>query len=176
VVDLGWFGFIGRPLLWLLQKFPRRRRQLGIAIILLTFLVKALTLYWTTRSMRSMKAMAALAPQMKATAGQVRGRQAAPAGRDDGALQATRASTRLRAVCRSCSRCRSGWRCNRMLSSAGELYQQPFIPGLDQRPHGDRPYYVPARGPGGDDVRAGAAPAGGGRFDAAEVHAVRQCR
>jgi len=38
----------------------------GLAIILLTFLVKGLTLFWTTKSMRSMKAMAALGPQMKA--------------------------------------------------------------------------------------------------------------
>jgi len=84
VVDLGWFAFIGRPLLWLLQKFREFAGNWGVSIILLTVVVKLLTLYWTTRSMRSMKAMAALAPQMKALQTQVRRRQAAPAGRDDG--------------------------------------------------------------------------------------------
>ena len=34
--------------------------------MLLTIFVKLITLYWTTKSMRSMKAMAALAPQLKA--------------------------------------------------------------------------------------------------------------
>src|SRR3979409_58949 len=38
----------------------------GIAIVLLTIVVKLLTLYWTTQSMRSMKETAALAPQLKA--------------------------------------------------------------------------------------------------------------
>jgi len=65
-IDLGWFAFIGRPLLWLLQKFHGVVGNWGLAIILLTFLVKGLTLFWTTKSMRSMKAMAALGPQMKA--------------------------------------------------------------------------------------------------------------
>src|SRR5262249_44682425 len=63
-VDLGWFAFIGRPLLWLLQKFHEFSGNWGVSIVLLTFLVKLLTLYWTTKSMRSMKAMAALAPQL----------------------------------------------------------------------------------------------------------------
>src|SRR5207302_7093575 len=65
-IDLGWFSFIGRPLLWLLLKFYGLVGNWGVSIILLTFLVKLATLYFTTKSMRSMKAMAALAPQMKA--------------------------------------------------------------------------------------------------------------
>ena len=51
-------AFIGKPLLWLLLKFHGVVGNWGVAIILLTILVKLATLYWTTKSMRSMKAMA----------------------------------------------------------------------------------------------------------------------
>ena len=44
---------------------PRVVGNWGVAIILLTVCVKLATLYWTTKSMRSMKAMAVLGPQIK---------------------------------------------------------------------------------------------------------------
>jgi YidC/Oxa1 family membrane protein insertase len=65
-VDFGWFSFISKPLLWLLRHIYALVGNWGIAIILLTVLVKAATLYWTNKSMRSMKAMAALKPEMEA--------------------------------------------------------------------------------------------------------------
>jgi YidC/Oxa1 family membrane protein insertase len=63
-VDLGWFSFIARPMLWLLKFFHGIVGNWGVAIILLTITVKLLTLYWTTKSMRSMKAMSKLKPKM----------------------------------------------------------------------------------------------------------------
>ncbi len=65
VVDFGWFGFIGKPLHWLMVTFHGLTGNWGLAIILLTIVVKLATLYWTTKSVRSMKAMAAVAPKMK---------------------------------------------------------------------------------------------------------------
>jgi YidC/Oxa1 family membrane protein insertase len=128
VVDLGWFAFIGRPLLWMLQKFHEVVGNWGISIILLTFLVKALTLYWTTKSMRSMKAMAALAPQMKALQ--------AKYGDDKQRQQAeTMALYKQHGVnpvagCLPILLQMPIWLAlYRMLSNAGELFQQPFIPG-----------------------------------------------
>jgi YidC/Oxa1 family membrane protein insertase len=128
IIDLGWFAFIGRPLLWLLQKFYEVVGNWGISIILLTFLVKALTLYWTTKSMRSMKAMAALAPQMKAL-------QAKYA--DDKQRQQTETMALYKqhgvnplAGCLPIFLQMPIWLAlYRMLSNAGELYQQAFIPG-----------------------------------------------
>jgi YidC/Oxa1 family membrane protein insertase len=141
VVDLGWFGFIGRPLLWLLQKFHDGVGNWGISIILLTFLVKALTLYWTTRSMRSMKAMAALAPQMKALQ--------AKYGDDKQRQQAeTMALYKQHGVnpvagCLPILLQMPIWLAlYRMLSSAGELYQQPFIPGWISDLTATDPYYI----------------------------------
>jgi YidC/Oxa1 family membrane protein insertase len=63
-VDLGFLGFLAGPLLWLLQAFHGLVGSWGIAIILLTIVVKLATLYWTHKSMKSMKAMAKLKPQL----------------------------------------------------------------------------------------------------------------
>jgi YidC/Oxa1 family membrane protein insertase len=63
-VDLGWFSFIARPMLWLLRVFHGWVGNWGIAIIMLTFVVKLITLYWTQKSMRSMKAMSRLKPKI----------------------------------------------------------------------------------------------------------------
>jgi YidC/Oxa1 family membrane protein insertase len=51
-------------MLWLLKVFYRMFGNWGIAIILLTVVVKLLTLYWTQKSMRSMKQMQRLKPKI----------------------------------------------------------------------------------------------------------------
>jgi YidC/Oxa1 family membrane protein insertase len=141
VIDLGWFAFIGRPLLWLLQKFYELAGNWGISIILLTFLVKALTLYWTTKSMRSMKAMAALAPQLKALQ--------AKYGDDKQRLQAETMALYKQHNVNPIAGClpillqMPIWiALYRMLSSAGELYQQPMIPGWVDDLTATDPYYI----------------------------------
>ncbi len=63
-IDLGYLSFLVRPMLWLLKFFHGFVGNWGIAIILLTITVKLLTLYWTTKSMRSMKSMSKLKPKM----------------------------------------------------------------------------------------------------------------
>jgi YidC/Oxa1 family membrane protein insertase len=140
-IDLGWFAFIGRPLMWLLFKFQSVLINWGLAIMLLTVLVKGLTLFWTTKSMRSMKAMAALAPQMK---------QLQEKYKDD--KQRIQAETMALykqhnvnpiAGCLPILLQMPIWiALYRMLSSAGELYQQPFIPGwIDDLTNTD-PFYI----------------------------------
>lgn len=63
-VDFGILSFLGKPMLWLLRFFQRFVGNWGIAIILITLLIKLLTLYWSTNSMRSMKDMQKLKPMM----------------------------------------------------------------------------------------------------------------
>jgi len=63
--DLGMFAFIAKPLLWLLKKLHGIAGNWGVAIILLTLIVMAVTLPWQTKSMRSMRAMAKLKPQIE---------------------------------------------------------------------------------------------------------------
>jgi len=141
VVDLGWFGFIGRPLLWLLQKLHDLVGNWGLAIILLTFLVKGLTLFWTTRSMRSMKAMAALAPQMKA----LQAKYADDKQRQQAETMALYKQHGVNPVagCLPILLQMPIWLAlYRMLSNAGELYLQPFIPGWITDLTATDPFYV----------------------------------
>jgi YidC/Oxa1 family membrane protein insertase len=140
-VDLGWFKIIGRPLLSILGFLHGLVGNWGVAIILLTFLVKLATLYWTTKSMRSMKAMAALAPRMQELK--------AKYGDDQSRMQAeTMALYKQNGVnplagCLPIFLQMPIWiALYRMLSSATELYLQPFIPGWIGDLTSRDPYYV----------------------------------
>jgi YidC/Oxa1 family membrane protein insertase len=63
-VDFGWFSFLAIPLLRLLKAFHAVTRNYGIDVILLTILVKVLFIPLTNRSMKSMRDMQRLQPQM----------------------------------------------------------------------------------------------------------------
>ena len=63
-LEFGWFAVICRPMLWLMGWFHGVVGNWGLSIILLTLVVKLITLYWTNKSMRSMKNMQRLKPQM----------------------------------------------------------------------------------------------------------------
>ncbi len=65
-VDFGILGFLGKPMVWLMRIFYRGVGNWGLAIIIVTILIKLLTLPWTTKSMRSMKQMQRLKPEMDA--------------------------------------------------------------------------------------------------------------
>jgi YidC/Oxa1 family membrane protein insertase len=104
-------------------------------------LVKGLTLYWTTKSMRSMKAMAALAPQLKGLQEKYKD--------DKQRIQAETMALYKQNNVNPIAGClpillqMPIWiALYRMLSSTGELYQQPFIPGwIDDLTMTD-PYHV----------------------------------
>jgi YidC/Oxa1 family membrane protein insertase len=144
VIDFGWFAFLGRPFLWLMQKFRSVVGNWGISIILLTIVIKLATLYWTTKSMRSMKAVAALAPQIKtlqAKYGDDKQRQQA----ETMALYKEHGVNPV-AGCLPMMLQMPIWIALwRMLANAGELYQQPFIPGwIDDLTATDPVYVLPA--------------------------------
>ncbi len=63
-VDLGMFSLIGKGLLWLLEKFYGFVGNWGVAIILLTVLIKAVFWPLTAKSYASMEQMRRLKPQM----------------------------------------------------------------------------------------------------------------
>jgi len=64
VVDYGWFWFIAIPLLVLLELLHRVTGNYGLDIIVLTTLVKVVTIPLTQTSFKSMKAMQQLQPEM----------------------------------------------------------------------------------------------------------------
>ena len=142
-VDMGWFAIIARPLLWLLLKFHALVGNWGIAIILLTVLVKLATLYWTTKSMRSMKAMASLKPKIE----ELQKKYADDRQRlqtEMMALYKVHGVNPLAGCLPMLLQMPIWLALYRMLSAAGELYQAPFIPGwISDLTATDRYYVLP---------------------------------
>ena len=65
-VDLGTFSIIAKGLLWLLEFFHKYVHNWGVAIIMLTFVIKALFWPLTAKSYASMEKMKKLQPMMTA--------------------------------------------------------------------------------------------------------------
>jgi len=63
-VDFGWFDVLGKPMLWLLNFFHQFSGNYGIAIILLTVLIKLAFWPITQKGMKSMKNMQKLQPKI----------------------------------------------------------------------------------------------------------------
>jgi YidC/Oxa1 family membrane protein insertase len=66
MVDYGWFGILAKPMFWLLTKFYVFTRNYGIAIILLTIVVRALLFYPSLKSATAMEEMKKIQPQLLA--------------------------------------------------------------------------------------------------------------
>jgi YidC/Oxa1 family membrane protein insertase len=65
-VDFGWYGILARPLLWLLKRTYGLVHNWGLAILVVTFLIRLLLFPLTAKSYSSMKKMQKLAPKMNA--------------------------------------------------------------------------------------------------------------
>jgi len=64
VVDYGFFGWLGEPLLWIMNSFYKLTGNYGWAIVLMTLLVRMFVLPLYLMQLRSMKAMQRLQPQI----------------------------------------------------------------------------------------------------------------
>jgi YidC/Oxa1 family membrane protein insertase len=65
-VDFGWYGILARPLLWLLKRAQLYVGNWGVAILVVTFLIRLALFPLTAKSYVSMKKMQKLAPKMNA--------------------------------------------------------------------------------------------------------------
>jgi YidC/Oxa1 family membrane protein insertase len=65
-IDFGFFGVLSQPMLWLLVQIYNLVSNFGIAIILLTLIIKALTYPLTQKSFVSMQELKKIAPEVKA--------------------------------------------------------------------------------------------------------------
>ncbi|MBA2918258.1 membrane protein insertase YidC [Sphingomonas sp. MAH-20] len=65
-IDWGWFSFFERPIFWLLDNLFKAVGNFGVAIILLTLIVRGLMFPIAQRQFASMAAMRALQPKVKA--------------------------------------------------------------------------------------------------------------
>ncbi len=66
MVDYGWFSILAKPMFWLLRNFYIITKNYGIAIILLTIVVRALLFYPSLKSATAMEEMKKIQPQMTA--------------------------------------------------------------------------------------------------------------
>ncbi|HMA18283.1 MAG TPA: membrane protein insertase YidC [Thermoanaerobaculia bacterium] len=65
-VNFGWYGIVARPLLWLLKKAYSWTGNYGVAILVVTLLIRILLFPLMHKSYASMKKMQKLAPKMNA--------------------------------------------------------------------------------------------------------------
>jgi YidC/Oxa1 family membrane protein insertase len=66
MVDYGWFGILAKPMFWLMRQFYAITRNYGIAIILLTIVVRILLFYPSLKSATAMEEMKKIQPQLVA--------------------------------------------------------------------------------------------------------------
>jgi YidC/Oxa1 family membrane protein insertase len=66
MVDYGWFGILAKPMFWLMKQFYSITGNYGIAIILLTIVVRILLFYPSLKSAMSMEEMKKIQPQILA--------------------------------------------------------------------------------------------------------------
>ncbi|HEX4441004.1 MAG TPA: membrane protein insertase YidC [Thermoanaerobaculia bacterium] len=65
-VDFGWYGILAGPLLWMLKKSYAFVGNWGVAILLVTFVIRLALFPLTAKSYTSMKKMQKLSPKMNA--------------------------------------------------------------------------------------------------------------
>jgi len=66
LIDYGWFALLVKPLLWTLKAIQSVVKNWGVAIVLITVLIKILLYPLTHKQLVSMKKMGALQPKMEA--------------------------------------------------------------------------------------------------------------
>jgi YidC/Oxa1 family membrane protein insertase len=80
-VDFGWYGILARPLLWLVKRAYTWFGNYGVAILVVTLLIRALLFPLTYKSYASMKKMQKLAPKMNAIRDKYKKARTDPASR-----------------------------------------------------------------------------------------------
>lgn len=142
-VDWGWFGgltrFLGSKMLWLLRVFYGLTGIWGVSIVLLTIVVKLLTLPLTFKQMSSMKRMKEIQPELDA----LKKKYADDRVRQAQEMQALfqRSGVKPLAGCLPMLVQLPIWiALYAMLNTAVELYREPFLwlPDLTQQD----PYYI----------------------------------
>ncbi|TNE46910.1 MAG: membrane protein insertase YidC [Deltaproteobacteria bacterium] len=145
-INFGFFAFLSRPMLWLMQFFYNSMgswANWGLAIILLTLLVKLITWPLTHRSMASMKKMQKLKPEMD--------RLKEKYGDDKESFQREMMNVYVKEGINPISGCLPmlvqmpvWFALYNTLFYAVELYQAPFIPGwIDDLSSKDPLYILP---------------------------------
>lgn len=136
-IDFGVFGILSRPMLWAMVQFHKYTGNFGIAIILLTLVVKLLTFPLTQKSYRSMQEMKKIAPEIKELQKKY-GNDRATLGQKQMALYQEKGINPMAGCFPVLVQLPIWFALYRTLASAVELYQQPaflWITDLTQVDH-----------------------------------------
>lgn len=128
-IQFGWFGVLSRPMLWVLVWLYEHLGNFGIAIILLTLLMKALTFPLTQKSYVSMQQMKTLAPEMKKLQEKY-GHDRAAMGQKQMELYKEKGISPLAGCFPVLVQMPIWFALYRTLWNSVELYQQPFYLGI----------------------------------------------
>lgn len=128
-IDFGIFGVISRPMLWVMVKFHELIGNFGIAIILLTLLMKVLTFPLTQTSYVSMQQVRKLKPEIDALQKKY-GHDRATLGQKQMELYKEKNINPLAGCFPVLVQMPIWFALYRTLSMAVELYQQPFGMGI----------------------------------------------
>jgi len=139
-VDFGWFTAFAYPLLRLMKWIHGWAGNWGVAIVLLTLIVKLLTFPLTYKSMKSMKQMAALQPQINKLREKY-GDDKEALNREMMTLMRTEGYNPLAGCLPILIQMPVFFALYRVLYSAIELYQAPFFLWIHDLSAKD-PYYV----------------------------------
>lgn len=128
-IDFGWFGVISRPMLWVLVKLHGYTGNYGIAIILLTLMMKILTFPLTQKSYVSMQQVKKLKPEIDVLQKKY-GHDRATMGQKQMDLYKEKGINPLAGCFPVLVQMPIWFALYRTLSQAVELYQQPFAIGI----------------------------------------------
>lgn len=128
-IDFGWFGVISRPMLWILVKLYGYTGNFGVAIILLTLLMKILTFPLTQKSYVSMQQVRKLKPEIDALQKKYSADRAT-LGQKQMELYKEKGINPLAGCFPVLVQMPIWFALYRTLSQAVELYQQPFMGGI----------------------------------------------
>ncbi|MEC7000015.1 YidC/Oxa1 family membrane protein insertase [Brucella abortus] len=88
MIDWGWFYFITKPMFYLIDWIYKFTGNFGVAILVVTVLLKALFFPLANKSYKSMARMKLMQPKMTEIREKICGRQDEAAAGHDGAVQA----------------------------------------------------------------------------------------
>ncbi len=140
-VDYGWFSFLCHPMLWLLKIFYSFLGNYGLAIILLTIVIKIVLLPLTNKSMKSMAEMSKLKPLMEELKKKY-GDDKQKLNQEMMELYKTHHVNPMGGCFPMLLQMPIWIALYRMLYSSVELYQAPFIPGWLSDLSFKDPYYI----------------------------------
>ncbi|MBI1945188.1 MAG: membrane protein insertase YidC [Deltaproteobacteria bacterium] len=124
-IDFGWFGALSRPMLWVLVELYKYLGNFGVAIILLTLLMKLLTFPLTQKSYVSMQQIKKIKPEIDELTKKY-GHDRTLMGQKQMELYKQKGISPLAGCLPVMVQMPIWFALYRTLSQAVELYQQPF--------------------------------------------------